>query len=162
MLLTERLPPMLETPQIVETDEQLTAVIHLTVARAEISQVMGPAIEEIITTLTAQGSAPTGPCFSYHGKRPRDTFDFEVGFPICHPITPAGRVRMSRLPAAKVVRTHYRGSYEGLGVAWSEFCAWMAAEGLRAQERLWESYTVGPASSSDADQWCTELNRPLV
>jgi hypothetical protein len=39
MLLTERLPPMLETPQIVDTNEQLTAVIHLTVARAEISQV---------------------------------------------------------------------------------------------------------------------------
>jgi effector-binding domain-containing protein len=153
---------MLETPQIVETNERLTAVIHLAVTRAEISQVVGPAIEEIIATLTAQGSAPAGPCFSYHGKRPRDTFDFELGFPIQQPIIPAGRVKMSRLPAAKVVRTLYRGGYEGLGAAWSEFCAWMAAEGLRAQESLWESYTVGPASSPDADQWCTELNRPLV
>jgi effector-binding domain-containing protein len=69
---------------------------------------------------------------------------------------------MSKLPAAKVVRTLYRGSYEGLGVAWGEFCVWMEAEGLRAQESLWESYTVGPASSPDPDQWCTELNRPLA
>jgi effector-binding domain-containing protein len=153
---------MLETPKIVETDVRLTAVIHLTVTRAEISQVIGPAIEEIITTLTAQGSAPAGPSFSYHWKRPSDTFDFEVGFPIRQPITPAGRVKMSKLPAAKVVRTLYRGSYEGLGVAWGEFCVWMEAEGLRAQESLWESYTVGPASSPDPDQWCTELNRPLA
>jgi hypothetical protein len=30
---------MLDTPQFIQTDEQLTAVIHLTVPRAEISHV---------------------------------------------------------------------------------------------------------------------------
>ena len=153
---------MLETPHIIQTDEQLTAVIHLTVARTEISTVMGPAIAEIIAALTAQGSAPAGACFSYHWKRPRDMFDFEVGFPLHQPINPVGRVKMSQLPAAKVVRTLYRGGYEGLGAAWGEFCAWIEDKGLSAQESLWESYTGGPASSADPDQWCTELNRPLA
>jgi len=32
---------MLDTPQFIQTDEQLTAVIHLTVPRTEISDVMG-------------------------------------------------------------------------------------------------------------------------
>jgi len=44
---------MLDAPQITRTDEQLTAVIHLTVSRAEISQVMGPAINEVLSTLAA-------------------------------------------------------------------------------------------------------------
>lgn len=153
---------MLAAPQIVQTNEQLTAVVHLTVPRAEISQVMGPAIAEIIAALAAQGIAPAGPCFSLHGKRPTDTFDFEVGFPVSRPIAPAGRVRMSKLPAARVARTTYSGGYDGLGAAWGEFCAWIESDGLAAQDSLWESYLSGPESSPDPDQWRTELNRPLA
>jgi len=148
--------------QVVETDEQLTAVIHLTVPRAEIGNVMGPAIAEVLDAIAAQGMAPTGPCFSYHHKRPSDTFDFDVGFPVGKPIAPAGRVKMGKLPAAKVVRTKYRGGYEGLGAAWGEFCAWIEAEGLEVQENLWERYLSGPESSPDPNQWSTELNRRLA
>jgi effector-binding domain-containing protein len=108
---------MIDTPQLVQTEEQLTAVIHLTVPRAEISNVMGPAIAEIMSTIAAQGAIITGPCLSYHQKRPADVFDFEVGFPVSQPITAAGRVKMSKLPAVKVVRTIYQGGYEGLGAA---------------------------------------------
>ena len=96
---------MLDTPQFIQTDEQLTAVIYLTVPRAEISNVMGPAIAEIMSTIAAQEVAIVGPCFSYHQKRPSDMFDFEVGFPVSRPIIPAGRVKMSKLPATKIVRT---------------------------------------------------------
>jgi hypothetical protein len=49
---------MLDTPQVIQTDERLTAVIHLTISRAEISHVMGPAINEVISTLIAQGIKP--------------------------------------------------------------------------------------------------------
>lgn len=153
---------MLETPQIIETDEQLTAVIHLTVPRAEIASVMGPAIAEIMSTLAAQGVALVGPCFSYHWKRPTDTFDFEVGFPVNNPIASAGRVKLGQLPAVKVVRTTYSGAYEGLDATWSEFCAWIATQVLNAQDSLWERYLSGPESSPDPEQWRTELNRPLA
>ena len=54
---------MLDTPQFIQTDEQLTAVIHLTIPRAEISNVMGPAIAEIMSTIAAQGVVLAGPCF---------------------------------------------------------------------------------------------------
>lgn len=152
---------MLDTPEFVQTDERLTAVIHLTVPRAEIGEVMGPAIAEIMSTLAAQGVTPAGPCFSYHRKRPSDVFDFEVGFPVSRPITPAGRVKTGKLPAAKVVRTFYQGRYEGLGAAWAEFCAWIETEGLNAQDSLWECYLSGPELSPDPSNWRTELNRPL-
>ena len=152
---------MLVTPQFIQTDEQLTAVIHLTVPRAEISNVMGPAMTEIMSTIAAQGATITGPCFSYHPKRPTDIFDFEVGFPVSQPITAAGCVKMSKLPAVKVVRTIYQGGYEGLGAAWGEFCQWIEAEGLNVQESLWKCYLTDPESNPDTDTWRTELNRPL-
>jgi effector-binding domain-containing protein len=152
---------MLDTPQFIQTVEQLTAVIHLTVPRTEISHVMAPAITEIMSSIAAQGATITGPCFSYHQKRPTDIFDFEVGFPVSQPITAAGRVKMSKLPAVKVVRTIYQGGYEGLGAAWGEFCQWIDAEGLNVQESILECYLTDPESNPDTDTWRTELNRPL-
>jgi len=153
---------MFATPQIIQTEEQLTAVIHLTVPRVEIAAAMGPAISEIMAAVSTQGVALAGACFSYHLKRPSETFDFEVGFPVSRPITPTGRVKMSKLPATKVARTIYKGGYEGLGAAWGEFCAWVEAEGLDAEESLWECYLAGPESSPDPTTWRTELNRPLA
>jgi len=152
---------MLDTPQFIQTVEKLTAVIYLTVPRAEISHVMGPAIAEIMSIITAQGATITGPCFSYHQKRPTDIFDFEVGFPVSRPITTAGRVKMSKLPAVKVVRTIYQGGYEGLGAAWGEFYQWIEAEGLNVQESLWECYLTDSESNPDPAKCQTELNRPL-
>ena len=153
---------MLVTPQFIQTDEQLTAVIHLTVPRAEISHVMGQAITEIISSIAARGATITGPCFSYHQKRPTDIFDFEVGFSVSQPITAAGRVKMSKLPVVKVVRTIYQGGYEGLAAAWADFNAWIEAEGLNTQDSLWECYLSGPESSPDPDKWRTELKRPVT
>jgi effector-binding domain-containing protein len=153
---------MIEPPKIIQTDEQITAIIHLTVPRDEIRLVMGPAIEEIIAALTDQGVKPAGPLFSYHWKRPIETFDFEVGFPINEPIKPVGRVSMSKLPATKAVRTIYHGDYEGLAAAWGQFCELIDIAQLNVQENLWEAYLVGPESSLDPNQWCTELNRPLA
>ena len=153
---------MLDKPQLAATDEQLTAVIHLTIPRAEISHVMGPAIAEVISALAAQNIVSIGPCVSYHLRRPTDTFDFEVGFPVGTPVTAFGRVKMSKLPAEKIARTIYRGGYEGLGAAWGELLAWIEAEGLSAKGSLWESYASGPESSPDPEKWRTELNCPLA
>ncbi|HEY6897580.1 MAG TPA: GyrI-like domain-containing protein, partial [Rhodocyclaceae bacterium] len=154
---------MLTKPEIIETAEQLTAVIHLTVPRSEIQAVMGPAIAEVLAAIAAQGLAPAGPCFSFHWRRPTaTTFDFEVGFPVGKTITPTGRVKPGKLAAGKVVRTVYGGGYEGLGAAWGEFCAWIEAEGLAVQESLWECYVAGPESSADPATWRTELNQPLT
>jgi len=153
---------MIDTPQIAQTAVQLTAVIHLTVPRAEIRNVMGPAIGEVMAAVSAQGIAPAGPVFSHHLKMDPDIFDFEVGVPVAEPVAPAGRVRPSQLPAARVARTVYHGAYEGLGAAWGEFCAWITANGHSAAPNLWEFYVAGPESDPHPDFWRTELNQPLL
>ncbi len=153
---------MIDTPQIVKTAEQQTALIHLTVPRDEIQKVMGPGYTELMAALSAQGIKPTGPWFTHHLRMDPAIFDFEICVPVAGPISPVGRVRAGRLPASRVARTIYHGPYEGLPEAWTEFQAWIAAQGHTAAVDLWEVYAAGPETSNDAAAWRTELNRPLV
>ena len=153
---------MIDAPMIAETAEQPTAVVHLTIPKDAIQREMGPARDEVMRALAAQGVTPSGPWFSRHFRIDPAEWDFEVGVPVTAPIAPAGRVKNSALPAARVARTNYRGGFEGLGAGWGEFDAWIAREGLRHDGSLWESYAAGPESGSDPAAWRTELNRPLV
>jgi effector-binding domain-containing protein len=153
---------MLDKPRIVQTDAQLTAIIRLTIPRTEIRNVMGPAIAEVMAAVAAQGIAAAGPVFSHHLRMEPDTFHFEIGVPVKRAVGTAGRVKASQLPAATVARTVYHGDYEGLGLAWGEFGAWIAAEGHTPAPDLWECYVAGPESSPDPATWRTELNRPLT
>ena len=153
---------MIDTPRITRTREQLTAMVHITVPRAEIQKVMGPGIEEVKAAIAAQGIATAGPWLTHHLTMDPKVFDFEVCVPVKSPVSAAGRVKPGRLPAGKVARTVYHGPYEGLGAAWSEFGEWIKAKGLRPADDLWEVYTVDPGSNPDPSKWRTELNRPLL
>lgn len=153
---------MIDKPQIVQTTAQPAAVIRITVPREEIQTVMGPAMAEVHSVATAQGVAPAGPMFSHHLRMDPNVFDFEVGLPVSAPVTRAGRVQPSELPAARVARTVYHGPYEGLADAWSEFMGWIEAERLSPAPDLWECYLSGPESSPHPANWRTELNRPLL
>lgn len=153
---------MLEPPIIVETDEHAAAVIHHTIPRFRIREVMGPAIVELHETLARQGIQELGPVFAHHYKLDPKIFDFDVGIPVLRPVTPSRAVMQGRLPATRVARTVYRGPYEGLPDAWREFEAWVKAQGLKPGRSLWESYITGPESGSHPDKWITELNRPLL
>jgi effector-binding domain-containing protein len=153
---------MIDTPRIVQTDAQLTAVIHLTIPRAEIQNVMGPGMGELMATVAAQGIAPAGPLFSHHFRMDPDIFDFEIGVHVTAPVAAAGRVAPGCLPATEVARTVFHGDYEELGAAWGELNDWIAANGYAAAPDLWECYVAGPESDPDPATWRTELNRPLA
>lgn len=153
---------MLETPQIMLTAAQLTAVVRVTIPRAEIRNVMGPGLSELMAAVLGQGVLPTGAWFTHHLNMDPDIFDFEIGVPVPTPIAATGRVQPGELRATKVARANYRGPYEGLSAAWQEFDAWIAGQGLQAAADLWECYVVGPESGPDSAKWCTELNQPLL
>ena len=152
---------MLEKPEIRRTETRITAIIRLTVPRAEIQRVMGPAMAEVMTAVAAQGIATAGPVFAHHLRMSPDVFDFEVGVPVMAPVSPTGRVIQGHLPSTTVARTIYWGPYEGLASAWGEFDRWIAANGHQPAPDLWECYVAGPESSTDPTKWRTELNRPL-
>ena len=152
---------MIDTPHVLQTAAQLTASIHLTVPRANIQKVMGPGISELSAAVAAQGIALTGPWFTHYLRKPSDTFDFEICVPVATPVAPFGRMTPGQLPATTAARTIYHGGYEGLGAAWGELHAWIAANGHTPRQDFWECYLVGPESNSDPSAWRTELNQPL-
>jgi effector-binding domain-containing protein len=153
---------MIDTPQILRTSAQQAAVIHLAIPRAEMMAVFGPGIEELLAVLSEQGIKPQGAAFAHHLRMSPGTFDFELGFVVDKPVQASGRVKPGELPARKVARTIYHGSYEGLPDAWGEFTRWMEDAGLKQAEDLWELYFHGPQSDPDPKTWKTELTRPLV
>jgi effector-binding domain-containing protein len=153
---------MIDTPQITLSDACITAVIRMTVPRREIRNVMGPGIQEVMSTVAAQGISPAGPVFSHHFRMDAEIFDFEVGVPVTQPVAPAGRVQPGELPARRVARTTYHGGYEGLGAGWGEFEVWLKSSGHKPAPDLWECYVAGPESSPAPALWRTELNRPLA
>lgn len=153
---------MLETPHITHTEARESAIIHLTIPRSEIQSVMGPGIEELMETVTAQGIEPAGPVYSRHLAMHPDTFDFELGVPVSGPVSASGRVTPGKLPGVRVAQTVYQGNYDGLGNAWGEFMAWIKAQGHETTPDLWEVYVKGPDSDPDPATWRTELNQPLL
>jgi len=152
---------MIDPPNIVHTAAQPAAVIRFTIPRAEIRNVMGPAMRELAETAAAQGVGPGGPLFSHHFRMDPGIFDFVVGVPVTAAFSPVGRIESGQLPAAAVVQTIYHGPYEGLAAAWQEFDNWIAANGYKIAGDLWERYVAGPESGPDQSQWRTELSRPL-
>jgi effector-binding domain-containing protein len=153
---------MIDTPLIVQSAAQITAVIKITVPRNEIQKVMGPAIQEVMKTVAEQGIGPAGSVYAYHFRITPELFDFEVGVPVTAPVSPTGRVQASQIPSTMVARTVYHGPYDGLGAAWGEFGAWITANGHQATGGLWERYIAGPESNPDAATWQTELNEPVA
>lgn len=153
---------MIDQPQIVQTKEMLTAGIKLNIPRDEMMTAFGPAVQELMGVLNAQGIAPAGAVYTHHFRMTPELFDFEIAVAVGRPVTASGRVLPGKLPATKVARTIYRGGYEGLPGGWGKFTDWMNKEGMKQAVDLWEVYTVGPHSTPDESKWETELNRPLV
>ena len=153
---------MLENSRITQTATRLTAVIHLTIPKDEIYNVMGPGLEELMTTIAAQGIRPTGPWFDHHFTMAPDHWDFEIGVPVSVPVAPAGRVKPGEWPAMKVAMTVLHGDYEELADAWGEFMDWINASGHTPAADQYQCYVTGPESSPDSAQWRTELIKPLI
>jgi len=160
--MTQTNDARISQPRLIETRARHTAVIHLTIPRAEMMHVFGPAVQELVAALTAQGMPPTGSAFAHHLKMSPDTFDFELGFVTPSPVMSSGRVEPGRWPAQKAAHTVYSGPYEGLPAAWGAFLEWMKENERAPAPDLWEHYTVGPHASQNPADWRTELYRPLA
>lgn len=153
---------MIDTPQIAQFPGQRVALIHLTIPRDEIGQVMGPGVNEVYAAVRDQRLPQAGRWLNHHLRIDPDVFDFEICVPVRAEVQAVGRVVPGMLAPATVARTEYHGRYEDLAEAWAEFRAWVVENGHTPAEGLWEVYLVGPEVSDDPAQWRTQLNLPLV
>lgn len=149
-------------PIIVTSEPMLIAKLYAKIPTREIQSTMGQLLRELSAELMKQQIPPTGPWFTHHLRRPAEYFDFEVCFPVATPIKPNGRVEPGEWPAMSMVRTVYRGPYEGLAQGWNEFMSDIERMGLRVSPEIWEVYKIGPDTESNSEEWQTELNRAIV
>ncbi|HRD51451.1 MAG TPA: GyrI-like domain-containing protein [Flavobacteriales bacterium] len=149
---------MINPPEIINTFEVPTATIHLVIPGMDMPKHMDPAIQEILRVLADQGLQPVGPMFTYHHRRPSDTFDFEIGFPVAKAITESGRVKNNTLPAERVAQAVYQGPYEGLSKAWPALQEWVRQQQLPETGRFFERYLNNPNEVKDPKEYLTELN----
>ena len=152
----------IEQPHLGRWKEQRVVLVHVLTPRAEIQSAMHAALAEISAALEAQGVSPARPWFVHHHRRPTDTFDFDVCFPVATSLALSGRWENAELPEQEVVRTAYHGPYEGLPAAWQEFVAWIEAHGHKTREDAFEVYSRGPREDRDPEAWQTDLLYPLM
>ena len=152
----------MDKPYRARFEAQTVARIHIVTPRQQIRSAMHAALPEISAALEAAGIPRTGPWFAHHHRRPTDTFDFDVCFPISKPLQPTGRVENAEIPAAEVIRTVHHGDYQGLPQTWQDFADWLSAGSFKTREDFFEVYAVGPNDNENPDSWETELNTLLA
>ena len=129
--------------ELVDLQEQQTAVVRGHVTLDDVADFLGGAFEEVVRTLGSQGSAPAGPPFAQYAVR-SDGFDVEAGFPTRSPVEPTGRVTPGDLPGGQVARTLHHGAYGEVAAAYDALGAWLTDNGYRPAGAPWESYLDGP------------------
>lgn len=152
---------MIDTPQIVQTEDERYAFIHVVIPRSEMHAVLPPTLRELFAAAEAQG-LPIVPWFAHHLGLSDATFDFEVCLPVAETFVPAGRVGVGIWPAGPVARTFFHGDYPGLPAAWAEFGTWIEQRGHRRAGHLYERYTVHQGITKDRAAFVTELSWPLL
>jgi effector-binding domain-containing protein len=124
-------------------------------------KVFGPAVQELVAAVQAQGLGFAGPVFAHHLRIVPGRWDFELGVPVSGPVTASGRVQPGVWRAMRAARTVHHGGYESLPGAWPELERWIAENRLAEAEDFFEVYTIAPDRASDPADYRTELIRPL-
>jgi effector-binding domain-containing protein len=145
------------TPQLVEVDEQPTAVVRGRVPMAELPGFFDRSFGTLAGTLAEQGVEIVGPAFARYSGPPGEIADLEVGFPVAGAVEASGDVEPGTLPGGTVARVVHPGAYEDLGAAWGALSEWMAAEGHSPGPALWETYLTEPTPDTDPADLRTEL-----
>lgn len=148
--------------EIVELDEQTTAVVRALVPVEKLATFFGRAFGTVYQALAAQGIEPVGPPFGFYPSMPGDTVEVEAGFPVPEGARPAGEVLISSLPGGRVVHTLHVGPYDTMGSTYEALQAWMTGEGLTPAVGMWEVYLSDPEAQPDPATWQTGIYWPLV
>lgn len=142
---------------------QTTAVIHGCLPASDIVDWVGPAFEQVLATVRAEGLRPTGPPFARYTAvpTPAGSFDVEAGIPVDRrlPSRQGTTVQPSRLPAGRAAVTVHVGDYSGLVAAYEAIESWLAERSWRPSGAPWEGYLSEP--DDQPEDWRTEIVQPF-
>ncbi|WP_256839066.1 GyrI-like domain-containing protein [Ornithinimicrobium faecis] len=146
-----------QDPEIVTHEAVPTAVVRERVTMDDLPGLFDRAFTTIGPVLEAQGVQPAGAAFGYYLSMPTGSFELEAGLPVTTPITDAGEVIASELPAGDVARATHAGAYDTLGESWGALVAWAEEQGRTVTTRMWEVYVTDPSPEMDPATLRTDL-----
>jgi effector-binding domain-containing protein len=146
--------------EIVELQEQPTAVVREQVAMTALPEFFGRAFAEVSAAMEAQGVQPTGPPFALYRGMPTETVDVEAGFRVSTTIEAANGVRAGIMPPCRAVQAMHVGSYDTLGTTYEAVKQRMYEEGLTASDDMWEYYLSD--QTTDPAIWRTLVVWPVL
>ena len=152
--------------ELVDLQEQRTAVVRGHATYDRIADFLGGAFGAVSRALDERATRPAGPPFAQYAAA-TDGFDVEAGFPVGSladgPAEGAivggdDGVVAGELPGGRAARTLHRGSYAEVGAAYDAVGGWLTDNGYRPAGAPWECYLDGP----DVDEPRTVVYLPCV
>ena len=147
--------------EIRNVEEKKTLAVNLTAPASELPNVIGEVYGEIGAYLGRKGIEMTGAPYVLYRNMDMDALDLEIGFPAGGNDQGEGRIKPSRLPAGRVVTAIHKGPYKELEKTYEKVMAYIAAEGVKTTEWMYESYLNSPMDTAE-EELLTELFFPLA
>lgn len=126
---------------------------------------IGTLYEEIFGYLGKQRAKFTGPPIAvyYDPEYKERDVDVEVAVPVASPVPPAGRIKMTELPAVEQMACLlHKGSYETFHKSFELLAGWLTKNGYEPAGPNREVYLVGPGQGKQPLKYLTKIQLPVV
>lgn len=129
----------------------------------ELEKLFDAAFAALVQAIGHAGLQIIGPAFLLHHRRPVETADVELGFPVNAPLpgpVPLGtddHAVPSELPGGRVAVRSHLGSYGRLPESWGSFIEDIGQSDHRMCFPFWEFYVSVPTPSADPRTLRTDM-----
>lgn len=133
--------------------------IRSVVSFDELQQFFGTSFERVADEMARVGMQATGAPTSVYFGSGANGVDVLAGFPVSRApaSTSASTLNTTTIPAGRAATIVHRGSFENVGVTYSELHDWMTSQKLGEPGLMIEQYLVGPASGTNPSEWMTQV-----
>jgi len=107
----------------------------------------------------------TGPPLAlyYDPEYKEHDVDVEVAIPVASNVPPAGRIKMTELPAVEEMACLlHQGNYETFNTSYGLLMGWLTKNGYQPAGPNREVYLVGPGQGKQPSEYLTEIQLPVV
>lgn len=129
---------------------------------AALVDTIGEFLREVWEYVEKSGGKFSGPPFTCYHKISGEEIEIEAGMPVSDPLPSAGRIKAGELPGGEAVSTIHYGPYDFLPAAGEALDAWVKQHGREAAGPNWEIYWTDPGEVIKAEEWKTEVIKPLT
>ena len=146
-----------------EINELSVLIVKFNTTMSKVEQEMGKGYDEIFGYLGELQIQPSGIPFAmyYDEEFKEEEVNYSVCVPIEKEVNKKGRIKVTKLPQAKVVYTTHIGPYQEIGPAYCAITNWVQEHGHQIVGPYRELYITDPQEVKDPKKFVTEVALPI-